>query len=438
MNTTKDHKKIPKWLKRIQQNSWEAEILISGLILFALFKTPKYFNEFIDALVAEIPEMFVYESTLNFFKFSVLFLVIGFVFHLILRGIWVGMVGLSYVFPNGVKNEKLRYRPKFKAYLRKIPIPSSSIVKLEEACSVLFSASFLMFGCMLGFALFMSFASLTTIFLAKNFGSHSLSVANIYAYIFSILGIIYFFDFISFGLVKRIKYFSVIYYPIYRFFNFLTLSFLYRGIYYAIITNIKKWKIYAFLVAYVIIIFALFWVEEIVFRSHHNLFTKVSSSNFAIKSHHYDNLRGEEKNIKTASIQSDIVKENTLRLFLVHDVNLENLFPDSCQNDSIEKSKNKHQKILACLCDFYQIKLDDSLQKDLKWAFYRHPETREKGITTWLDLINLERGPHEIAITLNHQDTTDFNNLQDLSRMSNIYVAQKFKDHYTRIPFFKE
>jgi hypothetical protein len=31
-----------QWLKRLQQNSWEVELLISGRAIFTLFQIPKY------------------------------------------------------------------------------------------------------------------------------------------------------------------------------------------------------------------------------------------------------------------------------------------------------------------------------------------------------------------------------------------------------------
>lgn len=41
MGKVKAEKDYPSWLKRIQEQSWEPEILISGIVLVALSQLPK-------------------------------------------------------------------------------------------------------------------------------------------------------------------------------------------------------------------------------------------------------------------------------------------------------------------------------------------------------------------------------------------------------------
>jgi hypothetical protein len=44
--------KVPKWLKKLQENSWELELLISGGAIFSLFQLTDVFLNWMNALGA--------------------------------------------------------------------------------------------------------------------------------------------------------------------------------------------------------------------------------------------------------------------------------------------------------------------------------------------------------------------------------------------------
>lgn len=121
------------WLEHLQKNSWEPEVIISGIILAFLFVIPSRFFELSVMLIQDhglehIPAdlVFVYFSTIiSLFK-------IFLVSHLILRFMWAGMLGISYAFPDGVKKEKLFKRSQDIEYKH----PTHYLVKLEEWCSM--------------------------------------------------------------------------------------------------------------------------------------------------------------------------------------------------------------------------------------------------------------------------------------------------------------
>ncbi|WP_373395991.1 hypothetical protein V8V91_15465 [Algoriphagus halophilus] len=91
------------WLENLQRNSWEPEVIISGITLAFLFAFPSQLFEFAAYLIQDLGTGFlpaililIYSSTIiSVFK-------IFFVVHLILRFVWAGLLGLSYAFPEGV------------------------------------------------------------------------------------------------------------------------------------------------------------------------------------------------------------------------------------------------------------------------------------------------------------------------------------------------
>lgn len=42
----KDNSHVPEWLKTVQINSWEAELLISALLLYMLYQVPEYIENY--------------------------------------------------------------------------------------------------------------------------------------------------------------------------------------------------------------------------------------------------------------------------------------------------------------------------------------------------------------------------------------------------------
>ena len=107
-----EHSKTPEWLKRTQEKSWEAEILLSGLVLFALMQIPGMMDQIEHFFYIKLKNPRYYLIPSEFFSIAIEVLISGFIIHLIFRGIWVGLVGLSYVYPAGADIYKLKFRDK--------------------------------------------------------------------------------------------------------------------------------------------------------------------------------------------------------------------------------------------------------------------------------------------------------------------------------------
>ncbi len=123
------------WLEHLQKNSWEPEVIISGITLAVLFIIPSKLFDFSVMLIQDygleaIPgKLLLVYATLVVTVFKI-FLVI----HLIMRFIWAGMLGITYAFPQGVIKENLFKYSQDVDY----PHPNSYLIKLERWCSMLY------------------------------------------------------------------------------------------------------------------------------------------------------------------------------------------------------------------------------------------------------------------------------------------------------------
>lgn len=420
---------LPEWLKKTQQNSWEPEIFISGIVLFGLLQVPEYLNEFRFYFKREIFGISSDIDTLVAILITGLqWLTFGLILHLFFRGIWIGLVGLSYVFPKGIRRENLNYQNKFKHKINTIPDFTNQIIRLEKISSSIFSISYFLFMSILGGYIFFVATIAAPIYLFFYLGPYDFNDAinspalrkavNIYVMVILSLGAIHMFDFLSLGLLKQSKYLARVYYPFHRAVSWLTLSTLYRNIYYILISNFRKWKVVVFIVCFIILTFivATFHVNNssVGYQLSQLEFYGISNGN-VVSSSAYDNLNSGPKN-QRASIQSDIIKDDVLRLFITHYSYYDDSVKTLCDFKTLDNKYSMDSLKLVCVSNFYKIHIGDSVYQNLTWKFHSKSNNKHRGIITYINISNLDTGLHDLHIEL----------------------ANWFNSNYQLIQFYKE
>ena len=146
--------KVPKWLRRLEKESWQAELLISGLALYGTLHLPKFVYWVADTLINVLPvDYYLAGYAISFlYLFGISILTTFFIIHFILRAYWIGLIGLNSVFPNGYKVEGGFYSEIYSRLVAKmLPTVRESIKEIDKLCSGLFSGAFvfiLMYGMM--------------------------------------------------------------------------------------------------------------------------------------------------------------------------------------------------------------------------------------------------------------------------------------------------
>jgi hypothetical protein len=124
------------WLENLQRNSWEPEVIISGITLAFLFAFPSKIYTFSAMLVQELGLHFLGAMLVLLYLSAVISVFkIFFVVHLVLRFIWAGLLGLSYAFPEGVIKENLFKISRDYEYQK----PSEMVLAMERICSMTFA-----------------------------------------------------------------------------------------------------------------------------------------------------------------------------------------------------------------------------------------------------------------------------------------------------------
>lgn len=289
-----------EWLEKLQEESWQLELLISGLALVGIWTSRD--------LIVGLENYLSVNGFGTIYKFlKILIPVIWFgwavflinlIFHIIIRGLWIGAIGLRYV-SGDIDFEELGYSDTFKDfYKRKIKSFDHYIESLERLSSVLFSYTFLLF--FMFFSLIMisvCFASVVS-FSHAFMPDHVEIISGVVIGTLMVVGLIVLVDFLFLGPLKKTndKTIAKIYLYIYRFFSTITLSFLYRPLLLNFLDNRYTRRLFFLSIPYAIIL--IFVVNNAGFEKYGyipNLKSESAKQNVnlvgTIDWHYYDDVR---------------------------------------------------------------------------------------------------------------------------------------------------
>ena len=247
-----------KLLQKLQEESWQLELLISGFAIFGLFTAyPTIAENVIEAQNNQQIYAFVIYLVA---QISCAILIFNLLLHVLLRGLWIGALGLRYV-SGDIDYDDLKYSPKFTKYLKKrVGSFDKYISTLEDYCSVIFAISFLL----IFYVLALTFTILAIALLANYVLDSDVlpdwisKVVGVLLMVTLVVGMfLTFIDFITLGFLKKKKWISTLYFPIYWIFSFVTLSFLYRPLVYNFLDNKFGRRLSFILVPFYILILML-------------------------------------------------------------------------------------------------------------------------------------------------------------------------------------
>ncbi len=391
----------PAWLLRVQEQSWEPEILVSGIVLYGLFQLPALLEQLQHFLSHFSFEVFsngtADESIIAVLKVANVWLIGGFMVHLLLRSIWVALVGLSYVYKNGVDVSRLKMGESYNRLIFKDAQYTRNIVRLEEICSTTFAVSFLLFMLLLGGCFFLGVVVALLAAWLYFFPDRAEQLTTLDP-ILGLIGGIYVLDFLTLGLLKRIPYFSKFYMPIYRVMSWLTLSPLYRKIYYGLVSNHAKWKSVLAILIFMSVTVLLYSGFRLESNPADALTLRLpDSAEQLMYPGHYSNWAG-DKPSGLIQIPSDVIESNVLSVFVVHKSSYEDRYiKPSCSYDSRQDSIGHDTLVMDCLSRFYNLQLDGE-PVEAEYLFTRKQKPYQVGLQTYLDITHLEKGLHNLEL----------------------------------------
>ncbi len=301
--------KFKKWLDKLQENSWNLELIITGFSIYGLIM----FSGFLDELRLEA--LYLNNGISNFgivlMKIAVFLLIFNLCIHVLARGLWIGCLGLRSV-SGEINYKELNYSQKFIDYLqKKVGSFDRYIFRLENFCSSLFAITFLLLFYLISLFIFL-FILIQITDLVIDETKLSSKILLTIVLILVVGGIINLIDFFGLGILKKKKWTSKMYFPIYRFFSFITLSFLYRPLVYNLLDHKQGKRISAFLVPIYMIILV---ISGMTYRTSNFFSEGQKTSSYFLNFENYEDQLEGKKFAKDIIIPSKIINEPVLEVF---------------------------------------------------------------------------------------------------------------------------
>lgn len=408
-----------KLLDTLQQQSWELELIISGFAIFGLFTA--YDPIRIELVNAENEQQIYRVVAFFILNIACSILLFNLLLHVILRGLWIGSLGLRYV-SGDIEFDKLKYSERFTNYLKKRIISFDRyIANLENYCSVLFAISFLLIFYVLAMAMVIISIVLVASFIIEGdwLPERAGSILGSILIMFIITGMfLTFIDFLTQGLLKKNKWVAKFYFPIYWVFSFLTLSFLYRPLVYNFLDNRFGKRLILLLVPIYLVILVITTIE---YRNSNYLAKDLSSSSiFANKENYLDMLTEDGDFPGNIVIPSKVITKSYLTVFIPFSEHVEErifIFNDSLKpkrdrrgltssikintnwNDEITSARQKdsiRKAYLRVFNDIYSFEIDTlKLDEDF---IVTTGHNNILGFETFLKISNLEEGKHLLRL----------------------------------------
>lgn len=417
-------RKSSHWL--FKQSS-ELEILISAAIVFAAVTISGVVPDFLVKLInLNVPNR---SPVLALFAFISLFLSIllpiSIISHFVLRFYWLSLVGLRTAFERQ-HIERLNYADRYLKRLDKKNSLERHIDTIDKVCSSLFAFSFMSvflfcFGLIIPFFIigFLNDYLINELF-RESWLRYVIAVVSV---IFFLMCLLTLFDFLSLGLLKKVKkkWFVRLYYPVNRFMNMITFSVFYRDIYYSFVTNVRKWILIPILPLYLVMAILLLNYGYYESRYFADDGTAVALGSEVLLSMHYADQIDEHMILEHPFIGSVLQKDNFLKLSIPLTEEIDDWLA-VCDSTSPIQQRGFHWRqwiktgfnkrdlpqdfdyhrnaelALNCFSESIQVQIDDMNYEDLSLKFSKHNSPEKLVITTFLDISGLERGEHVLRI----------------------------------------
>lgn len=408
MSSNYKDSKFKELLDKLQQESWQLELLISGFAIFGLFTAIPHVRT--AMVIAENDREFISFALLLVSFTACSILIFNLLVHVILRGLWIGALGLRYV-SGDIDFESLNYQNKFTNYLKKRIVSFDRYVAtLENYCSILFAASFLLIFYVISISIIiLCIVGVANLVISnEDLPEVPRTAIGVILIIFIVFGSIFvFIDFLTQGYLKKKKWLSKIYFPFYWVFSFLTLTFLYRPLVYNFLDNKFTRRLSFFLVPSYIVISILISFKYN--KTNYLQSAKFVSSTYLNKRNYEDLLTKDDELGRIATIQSKVIKEPYLKVFRIFTEGVEERIYNYHPSLKPKNDKRGFKTDAFKFSSTNFLRNRDSLTR-------KYLETFNKTHQVFIDTVKYKS---DFLITKNNKNQYGFETYIDLKNLSN-------------------
>jgi hypothetical protein len=399
------------WLQRLKDESWEAELLVSAIAIFGTFQlfgvADWATNKFINILD---PNQYLAGYGIVFIGlFAICILASMFVIHFFLRAYWIGLVGLNSVFSDYSIEDSVYSKIYTEKMLSILPKLTDSIKKVDELCSVIFSAAFT-FLLMYAYMAFLASVYLVVFNLLSDFVPTLILLIPLALFLIVLVGQMIISIVANLKNNKEKEKLQILSFKVAKFGSIMMLGPLYRSVLQVTMifgSNFKKNKA----LAYLMFSFLIVGMPLAVYQMNKTNIPYLIKSGMGIESdalkvnpNYYQSENSNNAFLLTPEIQSDIINTKVVKVFIPIFDNEKKLRETTCDpyvaDDSkskLEQRKEARLNSLNCYHQYNMIYLNDK-KTVVDYLKYTHPRTNQFGVIAYIPLTDSVLGLNRVTI----------------------------------------
>ncbi|MEZ0607144.1 hypothetical protein ACAW74_01455 [Fibrella sp. WM1] len=410
-------------LRELTTQSWNLELAISGVAMFAILQLPDLLDSAFSYLQhnfllnTEGPPLMLLSLSYSMIRATFYVLFAAFLANFVMRAFWVGLVGLLAVYPSGIHYDRIPFSTPYaqQRMADELGPLDRYILWLDKRCNIVFALAFqfVFFLIIIGMAYVLGLISYLVV--QPNVPAAVWQGIKIGV---SVLGVSFYVALIVLSLKKvkehptgmrvhyrLVKASQLLFMGAYRPSSYITNTF------YSHIPKQRFARTFAiFMTVFAVVFLVEYTVDQArgnrrssAFNRRHLYSARVDS--LFVDPGAYDNQRPEGELVDVASIQADVIREPYLRLFIAYpralDTLLTRLAPEPVWPDSLSRTERRRQHAVWSkqqINQLIRLTVNDSVFSKTELLFSQAGSTQQRGWQTVLVPGNLVKGRNQLRI----------------------------------------
>lgn len=405
--------------KALFQLTREMELLISAALVFALLQLPSALDEWWWSTSVHIAGSAFFSVFLFYYvgKLVAYGLIVAISAHFLLRGFWVAIMSLRSVYP-AIDRDKLDQGTIYRRFYEERLLSLQEIEdRVDRVAASIFAFVFLFLLLFLMMAVWAAGAWGVAFAIAKITGNPAVTGPIVIGMFVLYLGLASFVALVDKISKKRPvpERWERAALRVQRWMYYVTFNFLYAPVFFTFASNTSRRRMSILLVAFLYSMIGVFMVSifhtrgVIGFDSYS--YYPAQAREQQLRAIHYDNLRNEELPSIEPAIQSEMIDDPYLRLFIPYDAREDNeriraLCPEVAPLRSEgfffakrgKLPKPRVDAVSACFDRLNVIELDGKRLANPGFVFYRQPRGKVPGRLALIPIESLAAGRHLLTV----------------------------------------
>lgn len=394
----------PHVLSKRTTPTWEVELLISGVAVFAMLQLPGWLDDAILALAPRLDETWLNVARLAYVysKSAAVILAVTFVLHLLLRARWIALVGMHSIYPQGVRWDRLGMGRVQREVERKHEPPTEEVIEqADNLATTVFALGIMLAMVMVIVTVVATVLTGSAAVLAVAFG-HQTAAMAIFMALFGVLVSPYL---LAMALDRRygtgldpdgrLHAFISTIFEAYARLGIRSGNSRIRAL---LVSNGGYRRVRVMIMAtmavtlgFVLLSFALQRNGKML--GSYGLFPFDAPA--AVAAAHYDDTRNPARDPLVPFVQSKVVAGDYLALFVPYSPRRDGA---KLQHDCRATGPSRDAALLACLARLHAVTLDGKPVAGLHYDITSDARTNRPALLAMIDVRALARGRHELRI----------------------------------------